>query len=45
MKLKHISTKFIFAFVGILTAVFAVLMAVLYIGFRVTMNNYIREDC
>lgn len=44
MKFKHISTKFILAFVGILTAVFSVLILVFYIGFRVSMNDYIRRN-
>lgn len=44
MKLKHISTKFIISFVSILTAVFSVLIAVFYVGFRISMNNYIREN-
>ncbi|MDE7439366.1 MAG: sensor histidine kinase [Clostridia bacterium] len=44
MKLKRISTKFILSFVSILTAVFSVLIAVFYIGFRVSMNNYIRRN-
>ncbi len=44
MKLKSISTKFILSFVSILTAVFSVLIVVFYIGFRVSMNNYIRSN-
>lgn len=44
MKLKRISTKFILSFVSILTAVFSVLIAVFYIGFRFSMNNYIRNN-
>lgn len=44
MKLKHISTKFILSFVSILAAVFSVLVMVFYIGFRVSMNNYIRKN-
>lgn len=44
MKLKRISTKFILSFVSILAAVFSVLIAVFYIGFRVSMNNYIRSN-
>ena len=44
MKFKHISTKFILSFVSILTAVFSVLIAVFYVGFRISMNNYIRRN-
>ena len=44
MKLKHISTKFIISFVSILTAVFSVLIVVFYVGFRISMNNYIRKN-
>ncbi len=44
MKLKHISTKFILSFVSILTAVFSVLIAVFYVGFRISMNGYIRRN-
>ena len=44
MKLKHISTKFILAFTGILTAVFIVLIVVFEICFRVFMNDYIKKN-
>ncbi len=44
MKLKHISAKFILSFVSILTAVFSVLIAVFYVGFRISMNDYIRRN-
>ncbi len=44
MKLKHISTKFILSFVCLLTAVFSILIAVFYIGFRISMNNDIRRS-
>ncbi len=44
MKFKHISTKFILSFVSILTAVFSVLIAVFYIGFRISMDDYIRKN-
>ncbi len=44
MKFKHISTKFILSFVGLLAAVFSVLIAVFYVGFRISMNNDIRRS-
>lgn len=44
MKFKHISTKFILAFTGILAAVFIVLIAVFEVCFRVFMNDYIKQN-
>lgn len=44
MKFRHISSKFIVTFVGILAAVFCVLTAVYYIGFRLSMNKFIKSN-
>ena len=44
MKFKHISTKFILAFVSILAAVFSVLIVVFYFSFSISMNNYIKSS-
>lgn len=44
MKFKHISTKFILAFVSILAVVFSVLIVVFYFSFSISMNNYISSS-
>lgn len=44
MKLRHISTKFILAFVGILAVVFIVLILAFEIGFRLVMDDYIKQN-
>ena len=44
MKIKHISTKFILAFIGILTAATVVLVVVFDICFSVFMNDYIKDN-
>lgn len=44
MKLRRISTKFILSFVCILTAVFAVLILAFEVGFRLIMDDYIKQN-
>ena len=44
MKFKHISTKFIISYVSILTVIFSVLIAVFHVGYRVSLNGYIRKN-
>lgn len=44
MKIKHLSTRFILSYVGILALVFSILILAFEVGSRTVMDNYIKDE-